>query len=265
MDSRVGLAIVVAALAATPTLLPNPHPGSSGYPVVPVASANELVSALSAPTLAPGDSGAISLVLRDPFSGPMAAVTLTLELYAFAPFPGNGSSPLPTSGAPVLTSGSPNGSTEEITIARLGAGGEFRVPGNASAPVVVPPGAPSGTFALRLALSFAEGNQSYLFESRGFFSEARWENATELLNGSSTINDSRLGISGVVPETAILVRTNPPSTVLYGILGGSLVLAAIGGYLLYRRGPGSRAGRWSPPGPQRAPSAFGNKRTSDGD
>ena len=139
-----------------------------------------LVSNLSAPTLAPGGSRVIGLDLRNPFSGTMTAVTLSLDVYAFSPFPGNGTSPISDGASPIFSPGSPNGSSEVLSVSQLGPGGEFRVPGNESLAVLVPPGSPSGAFTIRVALTFAEGGQPYLLESRGYFSEAQWENATEL-------------------------------------------------------------------------------------
>ncbi len=255
----VVLAVVGAVLLAG---LAAPAPAAraaAGYPVLPDGTWARFVPALTGPTLDPGSSGRISVEVADPLAAALDGVTLSLQVYAFNPTTGNASEAPPTGASPLLASG---GLGVNETTPSIGAGGTW----NQSVPVSVPSSAPSGVFAVRLSLAFASGGTDYRLESRGFFSAAAWAAATEGPNGTPTINASKLGVSGVVPETSVLVRS-PASIdwVLYGLLGASLVLAGVGAYLWSRSGPGSRSGarRGSPP--QSAPRALGNSRTRDGD
>jgi hypothetical protein len=233
--------------------------------LLPVADDGRFLSNLSAPILAPGGSGAISLTLSYPLSRPLDLVTLTLAVYEFTSFPGNVSGAPPPGGSPTFSGGLSNGTNETIAVASIGPGDAFRVPGNLSVSVAAPAGAPDGTYDIRASLTFTENGTPYRMESRGFFPAALWASATELPNGTPTLNVSRLGVSGVLPETAVLVRTNPVATVLYVILGSAIVLAAAGGYVAVRRGAGSRSGAARVGPPKSAPSTFGNSLSSAGD
>lgn len=259
--SFIGLLLVGLSVgAAWP-----PTAGAAAPPVLPVGTSDGLLSGLAAPALAPGGSGSISFVLTDTLAGPITSISLTFELYAFAAYPGGTTSGLPAGGSPEFSGMGANGSAVVVPIARLAASGSFGAPGNLSLPFSVPASAPSGTFAIRAELTFQQGAQSFRLASRGYFSSAVWANGTELANGTPTVNASRLGVSGVLPETAILIRSNGTPTVLYGVLGASLALAAAGGYVSYRRGPGSRSRKWTPGDPTSAPKAFGKSRIKDGD
>ena len=152
-----------------------------------------------------------------------------------------------------------------MALASISSGDRWTAPGDVAITFEAPPGTPAGTFDLRCSVSFTEAGNAYLLESRGYFSNSAWASATEGPNGTSTLNVSRLGVSGIVPESAALVRPSPVAPWLYGILGASFVLAGVGGYLAWRRGPGSRSRKRAPPDPQRAASALGKSRTSEGD
>ncbi|MCI4360645.1 MAG: hypothetical protein L3J91_02995 [Thermoplasmata archaeon] len=214
---------------------------------LPLVDDGKFVLDLSAPVLAPGDSGTMSTVLE-------------VAVYAFNAYPGNASGPAP---AGALTLAAQGGTGENLSLQ------EGTVVPGAPVPVAVrvsaSASAPSGTFALRLALEFVANGSTYELASRGAFSDAQWGAATVGPNGTTTLNVSRLGVSGVLPETAVLVRANPFPLVLAVILSVALVLAAAGGYYAFRAGPGSRSGAATPDDPSHAPTALGKRRRRDGD
>lgn len=260
MRRRSRASIATGAVALALLLLVGAPVGRSAPPVLPVGDGAELVAGLSAPTLAPGQSGTIALTLADPLAAAITGLTLTLELYAFNAYPGNASGPVP-SDAPTLSAGGAPSRALTIPIAELDPG----APRSISVEVATDGAVPSGDFVVRIHLAFLENGTSYLFESRGYFSNAAWANATVLPGGGSTLNLSRLGVSGVVPETAVLVRANPFPTVLVVVLVGAIVLAAAGGYVAWRPRGGSRDGATDPGPESQAPRALGKRRTRDGD
>jgi hypothetical protein len=266
VSSRAVLALIVILVAvAAGGALPTPV-AASPYPALPVADGAALLAGLSAPPLAPGASEPFGFALSDPFSGPMTAITLSFAIYAFIPYPGNGSAPLPPGGTPSFQGSNASGSSATLLLPTLAAGARYPAPGSSALSLVAPASAPDGTFDIRAGVTFSEGSTTYRFESRGFFSAAAWANATlPSPNGSPTLNLTRLGVSGVLPETAVLVRTPSIDPVLYVLLGGALVLAGVGGYVAWRRGSGSRSGARAPAPPQSAPRTFGKSRTRDGD
>lgn len=252
----VGL-LVVAGFAPLAAAAPSPAPESTW---------GRFLTNVSVPTVAPGSSEVVSFAVQDPLSAPLVGVLLTLEVYEFNAYPGNATGPAPSNGPVFSGNGIAARDSVTVTVGNLSPGGSsFASPGSVSIDVSVPSGAPEGTYAVRTSLAFLAGGSAYLLESRGFFSQAQWENATSPPGAPSTLNASRLGVSGVLPETAVLVRTNPFPVALAVVLGGAIVLAALGGYWALRRGPRSRSGARAGPPPNQAETAFGNKRSSDGD
>lgn len=232
---------------------------------LPPTEGRSFLPALAVAPVVPGGSTPLLFSVADPLDGPLTNLTVTFSFYAFNPFPGTGTEPLPAT-APVLSvgGGNPSGSVT-VALGTLGAGAT-----NASAPVDVaaPPGTPSGTYALRDSIGFDLAGIAYRLASIGNFPPALWHNATVLPNGTPTLNLTRLGVAGVIPETAVLVQSSAAlDTALYATLGAAGVLALAGAYVaLRRRGPASRSGaRGPPPRESQAPTAFGNNRSSEGD
>jgi hypothetical protein len=246
----LGLALVPAPLRGAPALLP-------------VALGREFLGGLSVAPTAPGGSSALDFELADPLPYAISNVTLTFEVYAFNPFPGTGRT-APPAEAPGLSGGGPAGPALTLAVGALGA---HAVNWTAPVTVVAPPAAPSGTYAIRDRLSFEMNGTPYELASVGNFAPALWQNATVLPNGTPTVNLTRLGVSGILPETAILVRSNEAFDAgLYVLLGIGAALALAGTYVAMRpRGPRSRSGRSSAPEESQAPSALGKSRRSEGD
>jgi hypothetical protein len=234
----VSLALGLSGLLALAALA-TPADANS-YPPLPVELARQLVGNLSAPSLAPGTSGRVGFTVADPFAGAIQGITLTLQVYAFNGFPGNATSFVPVASAPILTTATTSGSSANVSVGSLASGGVY----HGSVGVTTSSSTPSGTYAMRTALSFTlvANSTVYRLESRGWFDDATWRAATELPNGSVTLNLSKLGVSGVSPETAILVSSADWAWVLGGVLAAAIVLAGAAAWVYFRRGPGSTSG-----------------------
>jgi hypothetical protein len=254
-------------LAAALVLLVVTLPATvAGPAVLPPATYIRFLSGLSIPTLAPGSSELFQFTVTNPLPATRTSVVLSFGVYAFNAYPGNATGPVPAGEAPTFSgTGAPPSPTVSIAIGTLAVGGSYGSPGSVGLAVAAPAGAPQGTYAVRTSLTFSSGGSPYVLESRGYFSAAAWANATSAPNAPSTLNASRLGVSGVIPESAVLVRSNPFPLALGVVLAGALVLAAVGGYWAVRRRPGPRSGASAAPPPSQADTALGNKRTSDGD
>jgi len=249
---------LLAAVLMTSALVPSAR---AAFPPLPLADDGRFVSGLTAPVLAPGSSGTVSLELSDPLgAADLLDTSLSIGIYAFNAYPGNATQSVPA-GAISLSASGRSGSNLTLSLGTV-------VPG---APVAVQiavasaSSAPSGTYALRFQLEFMANGTSYLLDSRGEFTDAEWAAATAGPNGTSTLNLTTLGVSGIVPETGVLVQANPFPTALAVILAASLILAAAGGYYAFRRAPRSRSGAATPDDPSQAPTALGKRRKSDGD
>lgn len=237
-------------------------PAQAGYAPLAPATYSRFLSDLAVPVASPGSTVTLTGSLTDPMDfGAMSAVNLTLDLYGFSSAPGNATGPIPSTGAPSFAD-----ATAGTTVVTLDLGA--MAPGTAAAisePVVVPTSAAAGAYAVRAQLSFVENGTPFLLESRGYFSYAAWTNATAGPMGTTTINLTRLGVSGVLPETAVPVVSDPFPWVLAVLAGAAVACAAAGGYYASRRGPGSRSGAKAGADAMSAPSALGKRRKSDGD
>lgn len=249
----------------------------------------ELLSNLSAPSIGPGGTSSLSYRLTDPASfSTLENVVLTFQLYAFSGAPGgdpgslltggeglalesvaaSGDCPvpapsLPAADAPVLATATTSGLSVNVSLGDLPT--DAAVTG--SVRVLTSSATPTGTYAIRTALVFSAGSVPYRFESRGWFCASAWANATEGPNGSATINASRLGVSGIVPETAVYVAASDWPVALAVLAGAGFALAGVGAWLYLRSGPGSRSGvgKDDAPGATNAPSALGKRRSRPGD
>jgi hypothetical protein len=253
--ATVALALLVGGIA--PAALASASP----YPPLPISDDRGFLANLSAPTLAPGASGAVSFSIGDPLSDGLEGADLTFQVYAFNGFPGNATTLAPVPGAPVLSNATASGASVGVSVGNLASGASF----HGSVGIATSAATPNGAFAVRTALSFVAGGVSYLLESRGWFTAAQWSAATELPNGSATLNLTALGVSGVTPETAIVVANSSLPWVLGGVLAAAFVLVGIGAWIYFRRESSSSSGTRRAADDHQAPRAFGTRRTSDGD
>jgi hypothetical protein len=256
------IAVVLVVVAVFGLGLANvPLARGAGYPTVPIGLDRGFVSNLTGAEVAPGGGGTISFAVGNPLAGgPIGSTVLTLQVYAFNAFPGNATSTVDVAAAPVLVTPTTSGPSVNVSLGNLSTGA--RVVGSVG--VQSSATTPSGTFAVRVALRFVAGGQDYLFESRGWFTTDAWAAATQGPNGSVDLNVSALGVSGVVPETSVLVSSSNLSVAIYAVLAAGLVLVGLAAWL-YFRPPNSSSGVRKAPEDIHAPSALGNKRTSDGD
>jgi hypothetical protein len=252
----------VAATVGVLLLIGLPAGASAGgYPPLPLADDRGFVGNLSAPTLAPGGSGVISFSVGNPLAVPVTNAELILQVYAFNGFPGNATAIVAVAGAPVLSNASSSGASVGLSFGTLSS--HQVVLGSVS--VATSATTPSGAFAVRTHLTFSANSTPYLLESRGWFNASLWAAATELPNGTATLNLSVLGVSGVLPESAVVVAESNVPWILTGVLVGAAVFAGAGAWVYFRRGPGSNSGARSADVDHHAPSALGKRRTNDGD
>lgn len=259
----VALVVVASGGAAAASGTRGPPP--STYPVLAPGLQSRLLTNLTVAPVGSGGSSPLAFDFQDSLGRAIANVTLQFEIYAFDAYPGNATGPLPLGDAPELVAGGSAGWDVNFTWSLVTPGGGT----GPSATVVVPSAAAAGDYAIRTSLRFDTNGTSYLLESRGYFSAAAWSYATNgasAPNGTPELNVSRLNVSGVLPETALLVTPPSPNFAIYGLLGASAAAAGAGAFYWFRGGgPGSRSGARSTPGASSAESAFGNSRTSDGD
>ncbi len=260
LAGRVVVFLVVATILGlvAPGL---PAARATPYPTVPVGLDRWFVSNLTGAELAPGGSGAISFTVGDPLAGlAISSTVLTLQVYAFNAFPGNATSTVAVAAPPVLASSSGSGAAANVSLGTVAAGSVRRGFGGRA---ILRDDAERDLRGANRAAVRRRG-ADYLLESRGWFTDAQWSAATAGPGGSVDLNVSALGVSGVIPDTSILVSSSDLSTAIYAVLGAGLVLVGLAAWL-YFRPPKSSSGVRKEPADIHAPSAFGKSRTKDGD
>lgn len=229
----VGVVLLLAVVA-----LPRPA-GAAVYAPLPQPG-RAFLENLSVPAVDPGATTTLSFEVANPTTNlTLTSVVATFALYAFNAFPGDAVSGLATvAHPPSLSDASASGPVVNVTVGVLSPGGSRR----GELHVTTSAATPSGTFAIRTALSFDAGGTSYLLRSRGWFAASLWSNATRGPNGSATVNLTMLNVSGVLPETAVLVKDSAWPLVLDVLLGVGLVLVGAGAWAYFRRTSPSRSG-----------------------
>ncbi|MFG1530416.1 MAG: hypothetical protein AAFA34_03985 [Thermoplasmata archaeon] len=237
-----------------------PTTAAQAQPMLP-DEGSAFVVAFSVPSVTAGGETAFGFVLQNPLPTPVIRITFTAELYAFNAFPGNATSPQPPPNAPLIGNGSASGRSVAQSWAAWPAGSRW----SGSFPLTSSADTPVGTYAIRTRLTFVLNGTLDRLESRGWFSAALWASATQTTNGTVTLNLSRLGVAGILPETAVQILGPGVSDVLVGLIVAAFVLAGVGAYLYFRRGPGSSSGVEAGSPASHAPSAFGRRRRREGD
>jgi hypothetical protein len=234
---RSTIPVLVAIVAGT--LLAAPGSATAApYPTLPVGDGAILLGNLSAPTLTPSASGAVTFSVVNPLTLDLTGAILTFDVYAFNAFPGNATSTVPVSGAPVLSNASASGPLVEVLIGTLAPGARY----TGSVGVATSATTPSGAFAVRTQLEFLANGTAYRLASRGWFTAAQWSAATELPNGSATLNLTELGVSGVLPETAVVVASSVFPWALAAVAAAGVVFVGLGAWFYFRRESSSRSG-----------------------
>lgn len=241
MRFRAAVAVLLIAAVVLCGVLGAAGPARAAtVPTLPIDLDSHFVGNLTAPGLVAGASGSIGLTLTNPLPASITSVHLSLEVYAFNAFPGNATSTL--AAPPVLTTATTSSSWANFTVGSMPSGLRTLL----SVGVVTASATPVGAYSVRSALSFTAANgTSYRLASRGWFTQALWEQATEEPNGSAVLDNQSLHIlntSGVLPETSIQVTSSALQVALYVILGVVFVLAGIGAYLYFRRSGRSSGG-----------------------
>ena len=256
--SRWTVGAVIAVLLLMGSSLPTT--AAQAQPKLPDEGSAFVVS-LSVPSVTAGGETALAFVLQNPLPTPVTRITFTADLYAFNAFPGNATSPQPPPRAPLIGNGSASGRSVDRSWAAWPAGSRW----SGSFPLTSSAETPIGTYAIRTRLTFELNGSLDRLESRGWFSASAWASATQTTNGTATLNLSRLGVAGILPETAVQILGPGLSDVLVGLIVAAFVLAGIGAYLYFRRGPGSSSGVEAGSPASHAPSALGRRRRREGD
>lgn len=246
--SRRSVRVVPLALAFLLVAVAVSAPPGAAEDFGTVGNVNKLINVVASPQLTPGDSGAFDFQLNSTYTSPMFHVRLNVSIYEYATIdtalPVNGSWPYPY---PILqdANGSrgrewrwaPTGPVQPRTVTNL----SFTVLTSADS-TLMPYGSlfNQASYFLRFWLEFDDTANAtgvhYRFASKGFFSTAQWDRATNTSNTSpcvapscrGNLNLTILGVDGLLPDSAFgVLQPIPrwPFYLLVAFAGFFLVLA----------------------------------------
>lgn len=205
--------------------------------------ANRIISVVSTPQLEPGGSGAIEIMLFNPYNFTISSISLKLSIYSYSSTNSHmAAASIPPSEEPVfggsglvayrnitsldsLQSSYLNFTVDTTSSTRHG--DFFNV----------------GTYYVSTYISFEHGNSTIRMASEGTFSSSQWNKI--LVNGSGgmslnyTYLNGTLGYQGITPDTSFTVNTPSPLYLIW-IAGGLGAFFAAAAYVLYRTEKGRR-------------------------
>jgi hypothetical protein len=220
-----------------------------------VGNVNKIISVMESPQLAPGESGEFAFNVSNPYGHPMQNVELNVSIYRYATI--EETAPLDATWAwayPRIRSTMPACDARECHV--LGGSPQDRLGINATDRYIVerltivtsrdmPHGSvfAQSSFFIRFWLEFTfnngSGDTQVRMASRGYFTAQQWTEATTILGPGcgpynatnrclGSVNLTRLGVDGLLPDTAFGVKEPIPIWPFYGLLvmtGFFLVLA----------------------------------------
>lgn len=227
---RPFLAVAIAALFLLPCSALAEDLGESRY-------ANRIISSADGPVIEPGGSGTFSLVVANPsLHDPMTNVRLNISIYMYKSLEDKMAiGDMPASSQPMIENS---------------AGIEFPVPPfdvgpNATHPIAFlisttdktthPGYFDQGVYFVRLWLRFEHGGANYTLFSRGYFSDAQWDEFRNQSNASQDLGRAYLGsigCDGIIPDTSFSVRLSVPWWPL-ALLVGLTIFTATLAFLYY--------------------------------
>ena len=208
-----------------------------------ISNVSGLINVLSPLSLTPGDAGAFLFQLNSTYTQPLVNASLNVSVYEYATIDGstlvNASWPYPY---PILSPGAGRQVNWSWPIVAPGTVHNLSFSVTTSADShLMPHGSvfnPASYF-LRFGFEFygnASGNLTrFRFESRGFFTQAQWLQATSA-NATTPctppacrggINVTMLGVDGILPDSSFSVQDPFPRWPFYALLAIALFFIAI--------------------------------------
>ncbi|HEQ78965.1 MAG TPA: hypothetical protein ENN76_01710 [Euryarchaeota archaeon] len=207
--------------------------------LVPVASGdfqrpgvvNKFLTEFETPQLSPGERGTLALALSNPTANhSMENVVLILEIYQYLTV----NEKLHIDQIPDTPYFEESKSSEVVVTFPNVLPGETRP---VAVTVVTNKKTPHGeyfsqaAYVVRTKLSFEHNNNTFNYQSRGFFQQNEWQALFDETDMGPRINETRvheMGIDGIIPDTSFGVRKDLPRICFYSLYVGLVVLLSAG-------------------------------------
>jgi len=227
MKSAPGpLAIIISMLLLIPSLQAGAQTGED------ISAPNKVPDMsyfrTSPDTINPGTHGMLNFTLTDRYDHSMKNITLTIDFYKWATIE-EAKDISKVHHPPSIDEGQDQ--TYVVKMASMDPG----VGVNVQMTIATKADTPEGTYFVRTMMVFDYGNANYTMKSRGHFTNAQWEAATDQVNLNQSvggINITYLGVDGILVDTSFSVKKPMPMWPL-ALLIGLTVLFAVLAVVLY--------------------------------
>ncbi len=195
--------------------------------------ANKILSDFSTPIIRPSQSGKLSFNITNLYDGDFTNIVFTAEIYGYANLDMEKDISKVTKPPTFKSSGE---TTTSFSLDVITSNDTYPNEYN----IVTDKKTEKGVYFVRFAIEFIyepTGNLSTM-QSRGYFTDSEWENATkrpgvpDTQYYSGSINITALGVNGILPDTSFSVKTPIPQWPKY-MLGGLAAFFGIMAVMLY--------------------------------
>ena len=174
-------------------------------------------------TIEPGSKGKLNFTLTDRYDGPMVNVTLVVEVYKWATID-EAKDIGKIDHAPTFKGG--HAQRYELVLGQMASGAGM----NILMTIETKTDTPEGTYFVRTMMDFEYQGQSYVMRSRGHFTNAQWEAATDEINLNQSvggINITYLGVDGILVDTSFSVKKPMPMWPLAVLISLTVLFAVL--------------------------------------
>ena len=174
-------------------------------------------------TIEPGSHGRLNFTLTNRYEGPIKNATLVVDVYKWATIE-EAKNISKIGHAPTIKEGQDQ--RLELFYGQLDPG----VGTNVLMTIETRGDTPEGTYFVRTMMTFQYGNGTYVMRSRGHFTNAQWEAATDEVNLNQSIggiNITMLGVDGILVDTSFSVKKPMPMWPLVLLIALTILFAVL--------------------------------------
>jgi len=171
----------------------------SDYEISDPYFTNQLIDEIDTPKIEPGREGELTITLKNPYPEEMENVTFSINIYWYSYLDVDKN--ISKVEEPPVFDGDESFSKEEID--SLSAGETHHL----EYQVQTFEDTEEGVYSIRFKLEFSLNNETEVMKSRGHFTSEEWDDAK---TPRERINVTKLGISGILPDSTFEVRNPVP-------------------------------------------------------
>ena len=209
----------------TATLIPLPAATAAGPSDMSLPNRIPELRDFTTPTIEPGKEGTFNFTFKNRYDVTMADTRFTVEIYKWATID-KAKDIAGISNPPTIVEGYRQ--EAHYMWGNVDPGSEIGIRFH----IHTRGATPEGTYFVRTMVEFNASGTAYVMKSRGYFTNAQWESATDRTNLNDTtsvagINLTYLEVDGILVDSSFSVKKPIPMWPLYLLIGLTVLFAAL--------------------------------------